>query len=261
MKISVVTITIDSDEVLERTLASVSCQRWHDIEHIVVDGREGSRPGEFLARYPDVKFVSRRRAGVYDALNYGFRQCTGDVLGLLHGGDVFAGPDILSKVGETFARYPSTSFMYGDVTIGASRAGTRARLYSGESCSPDSLAYGIVPPHPSLYMTMATWQAMGPYPTDLVIAGDFEMWVRLFTRPSLKSVYLPTTMVEMQAGGLSSKPINRYYVNQVEKLKVLRRYDIHSNPLLLGAKAIEIMKRRLARVRPIWNRSLRQRKD
>lgn len=237
MKISVITISIDPDPVLRRTLESVAMQDYADVEHIVVDGDPANRGKQLKADFPNVKFVSLPPRGIYDAINYGMTICTGDVIGNLHGGDVFPRPTVLSEIAKPFLDDNGLDFIYGDIRYFNFNNGRTGRLYRGAHCSVKTLPYGICPPHPSLYMRRKVWAEVGPYPLDQPIAGDYEMWSRLFKRNDFTSHYMSLTLVHMQTGGISTKLYNRLYANNVGKLLALRRNGIHSNALMLTGKA------------------------
>ena len=85
MTISIITITYNSAKTLQRALESVQSQTYKDIEHIVVDGASTDGTKELIAAYakqhPNVRWVSEKDDGIYNALNKGIRMATGDVIG------------------------------------------------------------------------------------------------------------------------------------------------------------------------------------
>jgi len=58
--------------------------------------------------------VSELDNGIYDGMNKGLGLATGDVIGLLNADDIYAGPDILSKVARVFSGKNAES-CYGDL--------------------------------------------------------------------------------------------------------------------------------------------------
>lgn len=236
MTISVVTATIAADEALRISLASVAGQSHRDIEHIVVDGSDGGEAQRIVALFDGIKYIRRERRGVYDALNAGLAATTGDIIGLVHGSDRLASPEVLARVAEAFEADPQLDFVYGDLQY--VRPGTYAprRIYHAASFRPGHVVYGMTPPHPTLYMRRRVFEKIGYYSTDYVIGGDIDMWIRLFADTSLRFRYLPMIMVHMPTGGLSTTLRARLYTNNHEKLKALRTNGLPASPVRLAGK-------------------------
>ena len=116
MKISVITTTFNAAGTLRDCLESVKGQVYQDIEHIVIDGASTDRTLEILDEYKEIlaSVVSESDAGIYDALNKGIKMATGDVIGILHGDDLYASAGILGKVSSIFSD-PNVGACYGDL--------------------------------------------------------------------------------------------------------------------------------------------------
>lgn len=232
LKISLVTITRNNADGLGRTLRSVSSQTYGDIEHIVVDGHSTDGTGALLDGLRDgCKILDCAPRGIYNAINAGMAAAMGDVVGLLHAGDVFASDDILQQVAAAFED-KGTDYIYGDVHF-ARPGGRVTRYYSGAGLGMAQLRRGTAPPHPSLYMRRGVAQRVGPYCEDFRTAADFEMFVRLFGDSTLTGRYLPWDMVAMAPGGASATLRSRLVTNNTERLRALRQNGVASNPVLL----------------------------
>lgn len=97
---SIVTITFENLEGLQRTIESVQSQSFSDLEHIVIDGGSSDRSGDWLAANFDGAWVSEPDGGRYHAMNKGARMARGEYLWFMHAGDVFGDPSVLSRVAE-----------------------------------------------------------------------------------------------------------------------------------------------------------------
>ena len=71
MKISIITITYNSESTLIDTIDSVLNQTYKDIEYIIVDGASTDSTLSIIHSYKDkiAKVVSEKDNGLYDALN------------------------------------------------------------------------------------------------------------------------------------------------------------------------------------------------
>lgn len=114
MKISIVTISFNQAEFLERAICSVVEQDHEDIEYIVVDpgSTDGSR--EIIERYRNriSKVIFEPDNGPADGLNKGFSTATGDVLGFINADDALL-PGTLNYVANYFLEYKRMDVLLG----------------------------------------------------------------------------------------------------------------------------------------------------
>ena len=100
MKISIITAVYNNVRTIDDCIQSVLDQTYSDIEYIIIDG--GSRDGtiDAIKRHKRhiAKFISEPDKGMYDAMNKGIRMASGDVIGFLHGDDLYANNKVLETV-------------------------------------------------------------------------------------------------------------------------------------------------------------------
>ena len=104
MKISIVTISYNQAEFLERTILSVIEQDYIDIEYIIVDpgSTDGSR--DIINKYKDKisKIIFEPDEGPADGLNKGFAEAHGDTFGFLNSDDILL-QNSLKRVANFFS--------------------------------------------------------------------------------------------------------------------------------------------------------------
>ena len=96
-KISVITVCLNSENSIGRTIQSLLSQTYTDIEYIVIDGDSKDKTKDIVESYKqdiDV-FISEKDNGLYDALNKGIELSNGDIIGILHSDDIFEQEDVL----------------------------------------------------------------------------------------------------------------------------------------------------------------------
>jgi len=109
IRFTVVTITYNAEAVLQRTLDSVLRQSYEDVEHLIIDGAstDGTLAmAEAYKRLSDgseenqhqVIIASEPDRGIYDAMNKGLTQASGDYIIYMNAGDSFAQDDTLEEV-------------------------------------------------------------------------------------------------------------------------------------------------------------------
>ena len=129
MKVSIITITYNAARTLQRTLDSVACQTYADIEHLIIDGASKDDTVAIAERYQqerrhEVDIQSEPDHGLYDAMNKGLQKATGDYLVFLNAGDTLYAPDTIETVAKTITnnREPITmnrepAVVFGDTAI------------------------------------------------------------------------------------------------------------------------------------------------
>ena len=88
MKISIITVCLNSENTIERTFKSVLSQTYSEFEYIVVDGKSQDntikRIEEYYLKFKDknisFKWVSEKDKGLYDAMNKGAKMALGEYL-------------------------------------------------------------------------------------------------------------------------------------------------------------------------------------
>ncbi|HNQ12808.1 MAG TPA: glycosyltransferase family 2 protein [Bacteroidia bacterium] len=207
MKISIITITYNSQATVEDTLKSVLEQDYPDIEYIIVDGRSKDQTLKIVNRYSDriSKIVSEKDNGLYDALNKGISLATGEVIGMLHSDDVYAYPQAISDVMKQFKSDSALEGVYADLVFVNRQDPNKVMRYwkSGEYIE-GSFEQGWMPPHPTFFVRKDCYAKHGSFNTSLKLSADYELMLRLIHIQKIKIKYLPSTLVKMKMGGTSN---------------------------------------------------------
>ncbi len=112
MTFTIVTITYNASDCLQRTLDSVLSQTYPDIEHLIVDGASkdntvsiaqayAEKAGETKGNGYRVVISSEPDRGLYDAMNKGLQRASGDYILYLNAGDSFPEAETLQHVAES----------------------------------------------------------------------------------------------------------------------------------------------------------------
>ena len=168
IRFTVVTITYQAEAVLQRTLDSVACQTYPGIEHLIVDG--ASKDGTLLLaeRYKaqsdasgnghQVIIKSEPDRGIYDAMNKGLTQASGDYIVYMNAGDCFPQDDTLEQVVRRcrLSEYPSYGLpgvLYGltDIVDGEGRYLRPRRLQPSAQLNWRSFRHGMLVCHQAFY--------------------------------------------------------------------------------------------------------------
>jgi glycosyltransferase involved in cell wall biosynthesis len=206
MRLSVVTVCLNSAATIADTLASVEAQDTGDFEHIIVDGKssDGTMNVVEAHRHQRLRWVSEPDHGLYDAMNKGFRMATGDYVIFLNSDDYFARPDALSQVIAKL-RETEADCLFAD-TFFVQEGGRvlSGRKYSARGFRKWWLRVGVMPPHPSMFMRRELLEALGGFNTDFRIAADFDLIARAVLRAGCSWTTLPLAVTMFRLGGVST---------------------------------------------------------
>lgn len=229
MKVSIITVTYNSEKSLQRSIDSVVSQDYRDIEHIIIDGGSTDNTVSIIKNNKEhiSTYISEKDSGIYQALNKGIRLATGDIVGILNSDDVFADTNIISKVVGNFNNN-SSDVVYGNllyVTKNLSENKT-IRYWKSNPYNPKYLIFGWMPPHPTMFCKKEIFETYGYYNESLQISSDYDFILRIFKEPMLKKSYIPEVMVKMTAGGKSNGTLKNICRKSHEDLRAIRENKI-----------------------------------
>jgi len=114
LKISVITPSFNQGKYIEETIKSVLNQNYPNLEYIIVDGGSGDNTVDVLKKYKNsIIYISESDNGQADAVNKGFRMCTGEIIGWINSDDTYK-HSILDKINIFFLKNKDVYMVYGD---------------------------------------------------------------------------------------------------------------------------------------------------
>ena len=115
-KVSIITINFNNSKGLERTFKSVFEQTFQNFEYIVIDGQsiDGSKDLIKANSNKIAYWISEKDHGVYQAMNKGIQQASGEYVLFLNSGDHFTHERILE---QTSKELDGTGIVYGNIFL------------------------------------------------------------------------------------------------------------------------------------------------
>ena len=235
MKVSIITVSFNSEATIGDTLRSVSAQTHADIEHIVVDGASSDGTLEVVRQEGGhvAKVLSEPDAGIYFAMNKGLKVATGDLVGFLNADDYFPDCNSVARLVES-ARVTKADAVFGDLAyVRSDRPNSVVRYWSTGEFSLRGLRLGWMPPHPTFYVNRLSGKFDLEFDTSFRIAADYEFMMRFLTRSGIRATYVPHVIVRMRMGGISNRSVGSILEKSREDLAVMRRYGVGGLPTLV----------------------------
>jgi len=224
MKISIITVCLNAEDTIKETLYSVASQTYSNIEHIIIDGKSEDNTlgiiNDFMPLYQNksLKIVSEKDSGIYDAMNKGVLQTTGDYLLFLNANDKLLHNKVIEKIIEKGLN-SNKDMVFGtfcwlnpsDGSCGFKKQTHINRFDMWQTC----------PIHSTLFYKKELFEKYGLFDTSFNIAGDMEWNCRVFSvsKPSLLFVDMPITLFYLD--GISSK---LDYSHKKERERIEQKY-------------------------------------
>lgn len=204
MKFSIITVTYNAEDTLERTLQSVAQQTYPHIEHLIIDGASTDKTLEIAHRSPHAILHSEPDHGLYDAMNKGLRLATGDFFCFLNAGDTLHSNETLAHI--AVAATPMTAVLYGDTHIVDADGYflRNRRLTPPEHLTWHSFKEGMLVCHQAFYINR---QIALPYDLQYRFSADFDWCIRCMKEGEQRGManrYVKEPLADYLAEGMTT---------------------------------------------------------
>ena len=222
-KFSIITITYNAEAFLPRTVESVLSQHYRDIEHIIIDGASTDSTISVAQDYMqrsyaaqnghEVRIVSEPDNGLYDAMNKGLRQASGDYICFLNAGDFFPNANVLDNIvsrsltGKIRQQLPAV--IYGDTDIVDNDGNflRHRRLAPPRNLTWRSFRKGMLVCHQAFYARLDIARTV-PYDTRYRYSADVDWCIRVMKeaeRMGAGLAYVDSVVVNYTQEGQTTK--------------------------------------------------------
>ena len=199
-KITIVTITYNSERYLEQTITSVIEQTYTNREYIVVDGNSSDGTLDIIKKYESEidNWISEPDNGIADAMNKGIDLATGDYILFLHSDDYLVNSSVLERASEYLGdRFDIFFFQVLHDITGQNQVSSNRSLgwltnFKMGSC------------HQGQLCSRKLFQRIGKFDTSFKIDMDYDLILRAYRAgASCNSVNMPLAV--MRLIGISSR--------------------------------------------------------
>jgi glycosyltransferase involved in cell wall biosynthesis len=195
IRFTVVTITYNAAAVVERTLQSVLRQTYPGVEHLIIDGASADDTLPMVSQYKKqndegkgehkVIIASEPDHGIYDAMNKGLSQASGDYILYMNAGDFFPEDTTLEDIAHCChlnetptADLPAVLYGQTDIVDGDGRFLYPRRLQAPEHLTWRSFRYGMLVCHQAFYARTDLAKNL-QYDTTLRFSADVDWCIRV----------------------------------------------------------------------------------
>lgn len=224
MKISIITVTYNSEGTLKDTLNSVLSQTYDNYEYLIIDGKSADKTINIIQEYEKkfkgkLRYISEKDNGIFDAMNKGIKMSCGDIIGIINSDDILAHENVFQKVIDNIK---DCDGVYSNLLMLDENLDKPYRLFKSKKVSK---YFGWHMPHPTLYLKKEVYEKYGYYDIKYKISADFDFMLRII-KQNVKFKYIDDYFVYMRSGGASTNGLKGYYKNFKESYKVLKNNKI-----------------------------------
>ena len=216
MRISIITISFNSEKTIERTIKSVLAQTWKNYEYIIVDGASKDSTINIIKSYEPqfegrLKWKSEPDTGIYNAMNKGIKRASGDIIGIVNSDD-WLEQDALERVSKYYnehnqdnnalycggINYHKTDGRVIEYKVKLNSFKWQARLFY--------VMYGIR--HPATFVPRNVYERIGLFNEEMHLSADQDFILRCYFG-GVKLINLGCVLSNMSEGGLSTEGTDR----------------------------------------------------
>ena len=214
-KVSIITVSFNSEKTIEQTIKSVINQTYKNIEYIIIDGGSTDGTIEIIKKYQDniSYWVSEPDEGIYDAMNKGLAKAKGDIIGIINSDDWYD-ENVFGNVVEHFLN-SDCDVVHGDII----------RVYDdidlfirSKPLDIENIWHKTVFYHPTMFVKKDIYDKLGFFRKEFILAADYEFMLRLYTN-GIKFSYLMNDIVYFRLGGASTRNIYSGY-KEIRKISI-----------------------------------------
>ena len=199
-KISIITISYNNKEGLEKTLKSVTSQDYKDFEYIVIDGGSNDGSKEILEKYSDKinYWVSEPDKGIYNAMNKGIEAANGEYLLFLNSGDFLYSNTILEEISHLLKE---KDIIYGNLEYFNDN---KTWIYNSAEKLTFKHFINDTIPHPAAFIKKEIITKLGNYDENLKIVSDWKFFLLAICKEQVSYKKIDYIISKYDFTGISS---------------------------------------------------------
>ena len=232
MKFSIITVSYNSEQTIERTIKSVLEQSFQDFEYIIVDGASKDGTLEIAKRYEAefdgrMRWISEPDKGIYDAMNKGIKMSKGEIIGIVNSDD-WLDKDALANVYNASKESGENKVYTGDIMYYYNDGTTQVIRYSQNDLSHYAKVWRLGLNHPATFVPHRLYDEHGLFDINIKLQADSDFIDRLYHK-GVEFVFIDKVLSNQSDGGASTNNLNK----SLKDYKYILNKNVESDSLRL----------------------------
>lgn len=221
-KISIITVTKNSEKFLKDCILSVKKQSYKNYEHIIIDGNSTDKTIKIIKSFKGkIKFYKNKNdKGLYHAMNLGIKKSSGELIGILNSDDIYF-KDALKIVNSYFDKYKNLDFLFGSVY--------KHKLLYGYKPQIINWSFGFYTTHSvGFFIKKKSQLKVGLYDLRYKYSADYDLFLRMIKKFKMRGIATKKREIfgKFRPGGLSSKIKFIDYLTECNKIRINNNQNI-----------------------------------
>jgi glycosyltransferase involved in cell wall biosynthesis len=243
LQLSIITITYNAEQYLERTIQSIVNQSDQDFEYIIIDGKSKDGTLKIAEKYKNRvnKLISEPDKGLYDAMNKGLKNASGVFVWFMNAGDEINDKDAVKRIFQSVTQ--NTDVLYGDtyfVNNDGNIQGLRSEITPHrlpKDLKWQDMKLGMLVCHQAFIAR----KSIAPFYMENNLSADVN-WEIECLKKAKEVKFLDFIVAKYLIGGISNKQLKRSLLDRYEVLKkhfgLLGAFSAHVRILFRGVGLI-----------------------
>jgi glycosyltransferase involved in cell wall biosynthesis len=195
--VSIITVCLNSQRTIQRTIESVLNQTYQNIEYLIIDGCSTDGTLDIINKYIDKisYFKSEPDYGIYDAMNKGISFANGELIGMINSDDWYEN-DTVENVINCYSEVHNEVVLYGLMKLFKN-----GKLWMIKSNCHLFLNEGMIN-HPTCFVSKSIYKNYGFFDLKYKYSSDYDFMLRLIRR-DVKFVQIEKILANMDQYGIS----------------------------------------------------------
>lgn len=201
MKISVITVCFNSEKTIRDTLESMKNQKYKNFEYIIIDGLSTDKTLEIVEEYKDklnLKIVSEKDNGLYDAMNKGINLASGDIIGMLNSDDWYEA-HTLKTVNNFFEKHNDCDVLSGAMNLQTFKKKKIKTIYKKNILR---IKKEMPVNYPATFVKTKVYKDLNGLNLKYKISADYDFICRAYIN-NKNFYFIDEVLTNMRLGGLT----------------------------------------------------------
>lgn len=206
---SIITVSYNSENTIQRTIESVLHQTFVDYEYIIIDGLSTDGTINIVKQYEPLfcgkmRWISEKDSGIYNAMNKGISMAKGRIIGIVNSDDWLD----LNALNNVYMSAKAMNDNYDSIYCGNllfhyQNGSKLLRIASDERLKKYARFYDIGVFHPATFVSLDVYKKIGLFDETFELNADTDFIVRCY-EAKVNFIFINSMLTNMSDGGATN---------------------------------------------------------